>query len=63
MNDFLQDVPATSRVLWALMILGSVPLLSLGLYGFWEAALKLAARTRRRRPASEHDHPPSASAQ
>jgi hypothetical protein len=47
-SDFLQELSSEKPALWAPFVLAVVATLSLALYGFWEAALQLFRRLRRR---------------
>lgn len=47
-SDFLQTLSAEKRTLWALFVLAVMASLSLALYGFWQAVLRLFAELRRR---------------
>ena len=38
-SDFLKTLSADSPALWAMLVLGSIATLSLGLYALWEVVL------------------------
>ena len=40
-SDFLKDLSANSPALWAILVLGVVATISLGLYSFWETVLRI----------------------
>ncbi len=54
MNEFLQDLSAYSRALWAVFVLGVTAGLALGLYGFWEVVLRQFTRNKRGRLGLQH---------
>lgn len=43
-SDFLKDLSTDSPALWALLVLGAMATVSLGLYLFWELLLGLVFR-------------------
>ena len=41
MSELLRNLSTDSPALWAILVLGVIATLSLGLYGFWETVLRI----------------------